>query len=175
MLRSRDPNAVLKSAVVHRVSEPTKGETHMGALRNSQSAAMGRWNMVRLKAFAWSLILIVTTSALASCGATARLAVADGTGPKPVLPAPRRSLLPTVNVVTAKGWTGEEKPVATEGTAVSAFARGLDHPRWLYVLPNGDVLGAGKAGLGPIPSDTASLAVAPQPTKLITVVVSRKL
>jgi glucose/arabinose dehydrogenase len=96
--------------------------------------------MVRVKAFAWSLILIVTTSALAGCGASARLAVADGTGPKPVLPAPRRSLLPTVNVVTAKGWTGEEKPVAADGTAVSAFARGLDHPRWLYVLPTGDVL-----------------------------------
>jgi glucose/arabinose dehydrogenase len=97
-------------------------------------------NMVRLKVFTWSLILVVTTGALAGCGATARLAVADGTGPQPVLPAPRRSLLPTVNVVTAKGWTGDEKPVPAEGTAVSAFARGLDHPRWLYVLPNGDVL-----------------------------------
>lgn len=96
--------------------------------------------MVRRKAFAWSLMLVVTVSALAGCGATARLPIADGTGPKPVLPAPRRSLLPTVNVVTAKGWTGEEKPVAADGTAVSAFARGLDHPRWLYVLPNGDVL-----------------------------------
>jgi glucose/arabinose dehydrogenase len=96
--------------------------------------------MVRLKVFAWSLIFVVTTGALAGCGATARLAVADGTGPQPVLPAPRRSLLPTVNVVTAKGWTGDEKPVPAEGTAVSAFARGLDHPRWLYVLPNGDVL-----------------------------------
>src|SRR5688572_3126824 len=101
---------------------------------------MDGWNIVRFKAFAWSLIFIATMGALAGCGATARLAVADGTGPSPVLPAPRRSLIPTVNVVTAKGWTGEEKPVAPEGTAVSAFARGLDHPRWLYVLPNGDVL-----------------------------------
>src|SRR5688572_5404884 len=86
------------------------------------------------------LVLVVMASAAAGCGATARLTVADGTGPKPVLPAPRRSLLPTVNVVSAKGWTGEEKPVAPEGTAVRAFARGFDHPRWLYVLPNGDVL-----------------------------------
>jgi glucose/arabinose dehydrogenase len=85
-------------------------------------------------------MLIVTTSALAGCGATARLTVAEGTGPKPVILAPRRSLLPTVNVASAKGWTGEEKPVTAEGTVVSAFARGLDHPRWLYVLPNGDVL-----------------------------------
>jgi glucose/arabinose dehydrogenase len=86
------------------------------------------------------LVLVVMSSAAAGCGTTARLTVADGTGPKPVLPAPRRSLLPTVNVVSAKGWIGEEKPVAVEGTAVRAFARALDHPRWLYVLPNGDVL-----------------------------------
>jgi glucose/arabinose dehydrogenase len=99
-------------------------------------------------------LLVVMASAAAGCGATARLTVADGTGPKPVLPAPSRSLLPTVNVVSAKGWTGEERPVAAEGTAVSAFARGLDHPRWLYVLPNGDVLvaetnaPAGSSGFG---------------------------
>jgi glucose/arabinose dehydrogenase len=96
--------------------------------------------MVLFKAFAWSFLLIVTASAVAGCGATARLAVADGTGPKPILPAPRRSLLPTVNVVTAKGWTGDEKPTATQATTVAAFARALDHPRWLHVLPNGDVL-----------------------------------
>src|SRR5687767_5647581 len=100
------------------------------------------------------LVLAMMASAAAGCGATARLTVADGTGPNPVLPAPRRSLLPTVNVVSAKGWSGEEKPMAVEGTAVSAFARGLDHPRWLYVLPNGDVLvaetnaPAGSSGYG---------------------------
>jgi glucose/arabinose dehydrogenase len=85
-------------------------------------------------------VLVVAASAAAGCGATARLTAADGTGPNPMLPAPRRSLFPTVNVVSAKGWTAAEKPVAAEGTAVTAFARGLDHPRWLYVLPNGDVL-----------------------------------
>jgi glucose/arabinose dehydrogenase len=56
------------------------------------------------------------------------------------LPEPDRSLLATVHVVTAKGWSGDEKPVAAPGLSVAAFARGLDHPRWLYVLPNGDVL-----------------------------------
>jgi glucose/arabinose dehydrogenase len=85
-------------------------------------------------------MLVLAASAVAGCGATARLTVADGTGAKPVLPAPRRSMLPTVNVVTAKGWTGDQKPMATEGATVAAFARGLDHPRWLHVLPNGDVL-----------------------------------
>jgi glucose/arabinose dehydrogenase len=68
------------------------------------------------------------------------LTVPDGTGPQPQIPAPRRSLLPTVNVVKARGWPADAAPVAAEGLAVTAFARGLDHPRWLYVLPNGDVL-----------------------------------
>jgi glucose/arabinose dehydrogenase len=45
-----------------------------------------------------------------------------------------------VHVVTAKGWSSGARPIAAEGTAVNAFAQGLDHPRWLYVLPNGDVL-----------------------------------
>lgn len=45
-----------------------------------------------------------------------------------------------VNVVDAKGWKDDHKPVAAEGLEVNAFARDLDHPRWLYVLPNGDVL-----------------------------------
>jgi glucose/arabinose dehydrogenase len=86
------------------------------------------------------LVLVVMAGAAAGCGTTARLTVADGTGMNPLLPTPRRSLLPTVNVVSAKGWTGEERPMTAEGTMVSPFARGLDHPRWLYVLPNGDVL-----------------------------------
>jgi glucose/arabinose dehydrogenase len=49
-------------------------------------------------------------------------------------------MFPTVNVVTARGWSGDEKPTAAPGLKVAAFARGLNHPRWLYVLPNGDVL-----------------------------------
>src|SRR5690606_21844898 len=53
---------------------------------------------------------------------------------------PERSLLPTVNVAEATGWSEGEKPVAAEGLEVAAFAEDLEHPRWLYVLPNGDVL-----------------------------------
>jgi hypothetical protein len=87
-----------------------------------------------------SIVLAALMLSFVGCGTTAQLAVPDGTGPKPVLPEPNPSLLPTVNVVTAKGWAGDEKPVAAHGLSVAAFARGLDHPRWLYVLPNGDVL-----------------------------------
>jgi glucose/arabinose dehydrogenase len=45
-----------------------------------------------------------------------------------------------VHVISAKGWPADRKPIAAAGTTVEAFARGLDHPRWIYVLPNGDVL-----------------------------------
>jgi len=76
----------------------------------------------------------------AGCASSARLPVWAGTGSNPVLPAPKRSLIPMVHVVTAKGWSNGARPVAAEGTTVTAFAQDLDHPRWLYVLPNGDVL-----------------------------------
>lgn len=87
----------------------------------------------------WSLTLAIaaTTSA---CGASARLAVSDGTGPQPTLPTPSTSLIPLINVVHAHGWADSTSPKAEGGAAVAAFARNLSHPRWLYVLPNGDVL-----------------------------------
>ena len=77
---------------------------------------------------------------LGGCGSSARLPVTAGTGPNPTLPPPDKALIPLVNVVTAKGWPEGAKPVAAEGTSVTEFASGLVHPRWLYVLPNGDVL-----------------------------------
>lgn len=63
-----------------------------------------------------------------------------GFGPNPVLDAPQKNLLPTVNIAPAIGWPDKVKPTAAAGVSVMAFAQGLDHPRWLYVLPNGDVL-----------------------------------
>jgi glucose/arabinose dehydrogenase len=77
---------------------------------------------------------------LAGCGDVARLTVADGTGPQPALPAPTPTLIPTVHIAPATGWPAGTTPVAAPGLRVTAFARGLDHPRWLTVLPNGDVL-----------------------------------
>jgi glucose/arabinose dehydrogenase len=76
----------------------------------------------------------------AACGSPARLPVSAETGVNPVIPKPKESVIPVINVVTAKGWPNDVTPVAGEGLAVRAFASGLDHPRWLYVLPNGDVL-----------------------------------
>jgi glucose/arabinose dehydrogenase len=83
---------------------------------------------------------IFAVFALAACGETATLPVAAGTGPDPTLPPPVRTLIPTVNIAPAQGWPEAAKPLAATGLAVTAYAKGLAHPRWLYVLPNGDVL-----------------------------------
>jgi glucose/arabinose dehydrogenase len=92
------------------------------------------------KEFVGSSCAIVAGLVMAACGSAARFPVAAGTGFRPVLPAPEEALIPTVNVVRAKRWAGDAVPLAADGLAVHAFARGLDHPRWIYVLPNGDVL-----------------------------------
>jgi glucose/arabinose dehydrogenase len=78
--------------------------------------------------------------ALAACGEPARWPVSAGTGAQPQLPAPSTSLLPTVHIAPARGWLPGAKPMAAAGLQVNAFASGLAHPRWLLVLPNGDVL-----------------------------------
>jgi glucose/arabinose dehydrogenase len=69
-------------------------------------------------------------------------------GPNPQLPAPHKSLFPTIRVAQAVGWPAGQAPTPAPGYAVRAFARGLTHPRWLYVLPNGDVLVAETNGPG---------------------------
>jgi len=85
-------------------------------------------------------LLGLLTTALAACGPEARLPVAEGTGANPELPPPQSSLLPTVNIAPVKRWPEGTRPTAAEGTEVTAFADNLEHPRWLHVLPNGDVL-----------------------------------
>ena len=77
---------------------------------------------------------------LAGCGESAQLTVAEGMGATPELPPPSSSLIPVVDIAPAVGWANGGAPVAADGLAVAAFARDLAHPRWLYVLPNGDVL-----------------------------------
>jgi len=90
--------------------------------------------------------------ALAACGDVATLQTAAGTGPRPELPPPQRRLIPTVNIAPAVGWPQGRTPQASAGLQVAAFARGLEHPRWLLVLPNGDVLVA-ETNAPPKPDD----------------------
>jgi glucose/arabinose dehydrogenase len=78
--------------------------------------------------------------ALMSCAQSATQSPSASMGANPNLPAPEASIIPTVNIAPAKGWSAGAMPQAAPGTRITAFARGLNHPRWLYVLPNGDVL-----------------------------------
>ena len=96
----------------------------------------------RLIAF---LIAALLCLPLAGCGEEATLPVSAGTGPNPKLPPPVQTTLPTVVIAEATGWPDGQAPQAADGLAVNAFATGLDHPRMLYVLPNGDVLAAESA------------------------------
>jgi glucose/arabinose dehydrogenase len=77
-------------------------------------------------------------------------------GPSPVLPPPEHKLIPTVAIATPDPWPAGSKPVAANGMAVNAFATGLDHPRTVYVLPNGDVLVA-ETNTPPNPDDAKGI------------------
>ena len=86
------------------------------------------------------LITAILLLGLTACGEMAKLPLEAGIGPAPVIPAPATTLIPTVNIAKAVGWPAGAVPSAAAGMAANAFATGLNHPRWLYVLPNGDVL-----------------------------------
>ena len=73
-------------------------------------------------------------------------------GANPTLPEPEKKAIPVVQIAEAKGWPPDMKPTAPAGVQVNAFASGLEHPRWLYTLPNGDVLVAETAA-PPRPED----------------------
>jgi glucose/arabinose dehydrogenase len=102
------------------------------------------------------LPLVLSILALAACGETATLPVEAGMGPDPQLPEPNPSLFPTVNIAPATGWPRGAMPTPAAGFAVNAFAEGLDHPRWLYVLPNGDVLVV-ETNAPPRPEDSSGI------------------
>jgi glucose/arabinose dehydrogenase len=102
------------------------------------------------------VFVIALAGGLAACGETSSLQVSDGTGPSPKLPEPNKTLIPTVNIAPAIGWPDGGKPTAVAGTQVAAFAEGLDHPRWMYVLPNGDVLVA-ETNAPPKPDDSSGI------------------
>ena len=100
--------------------------------------------------------LILAAGALGACGEQATQSVAAGSGPAPTLPPPHPTLIPTVNVAPALGWPEGAMPLPAPGLRVSAFATGLDHPRNVYVLPNGDVL-AVETNAPPRPEDGTGL------------------
>ena len=101
-------------------------------------------------AMSWGVCLAAIS--LAACGEMATLPVSAGSGLHPTLPSPVQTVIPTVNIASPIGWPVGVKPIAAQGTRVAAFAGGLNHPRWLYVLPNGDVLVA-ETNAPPKPDD----------------------
>jgi glucose/arabinose dehydrogenase len=104
-----------------------------------------------------SVVLYVAAGIfIGSCAGTSRLPPMADKGPEPVLPTPEKALIPGVHIAPAVGWGMGEKPVAAPGLAVVAFAQVLDHPRWIYVLPNGDVLVA-ETNAPPRPDDSKGL------------------
>jgi glucose/arabinose dehydrogenase len=94
----------------------------------------------RITVWLRNTVVLSAVSLGVGCGESARLTVTEGMGTQPVLPAPNPSLIPIVDIAPATGWSNGGAPRAADGLVVEAFARDLDHPRWLYVLPNGDVL-----------------------------------
>jgi glucose/arabinose dehydrogenase len=104
----------------------------------------------------WAVAVVVVLGAVAAYfvirGHPAKLPEMAAIGPSPTLPEPTKELIPTVNIATATGWADGGKPTPAPGLDVSALATGLQHPRWLHVLPNGDVLVAESDG-PPRPDD----------------------
>jgi glucose/arabinose dehydrogenase len=106
---------------------------------------------MRHSVFTHQCITSVVRSAYAACTVCATLIFAACSfgghppppstyGTSPTLPPPESNVLPTIDIAPAKGWQEDQRPTAANGFTVNAYASGLDHPRWLYVLPNGDVL-----------------------------------
>jgi glucose/arabinose dehydrogenase len=103
------------------------------------------------------LVMFVSIAALtlplAACNDPQDTATAEQSfGSSPDLPPPQKSWIPTVNIATASSWPADAKPKAANGMAVNAFATGLEHPRTVYALPNGDVLVA-ESNAPPKPDD----------------------
>lgn len=94
----------------------------------------------------------VAIMVLPGCEEGAKLPIAAGTGANPVLPPPHETLIPTVNIAPARRWSAGQTPTPADGLKVSSYASGLEHPRWLFVLPNGDVLVA-ETNAPPKPDD----------------------
>ena len=90
--------------------------------------------LVSRLAFAGAAILTLTAAAPDSFDVRTQI------GPNPVLPEPQQFLVPPMHLATVVGWKEGETPKVAPDLRIQAFATGLEHPRSVYTLPNGDVL-----------------------------------
>ena len=109
-------------------------------------------NVIFARRFRTGALCLTVLGTLAACGDTASLVPTAGMGATPTLPQPQSGLIPTVKIAPAIGWPAGANPMAMAGLSVTPLARDLDHPRWVYVLPNGDVLVA-ESNAPPKPED----------------------
>ncbi|MDB5470545.1 MAG: sorbosone dehydrogenase [Caulobacter sp.] len=100
------------------------------------------------KSYIASAVAALLASGLSACGEHAPGGREAQMGPDPKLPAANQPLIPAIRIAPAQGWPVGRTPIAAAGLKVAALAEGLDHPRWLHVLPNGDVLVAESNGPG---------------------------
>jgi glucose/arabinose dehydrogenase len=96
--------------------------------------------MSKISILASAALTLASVSPGSACNAATPTTIQGEYGPSPELPAPAKSLIPTLHIAKAEGWSNGAKPQSAEGTTVTVYARDLQHPRWLFVLPNGDVL-----------------------------------
>lgn len=106
--------------------------------------------------FLLSALSTVMILAFTGCTVSSKTPATDSYGSQPSLPEPKSRLFPVVNIAPAKGWPEGVMPTPAPGLKVQAFAQGLQHPRWLYVLPNGDVLVA-ETDAPPKPEDSKGI------------------
>jgi glucose/arabinose dehydrogenase len=104
--------------------------------------------------YASSVLLLTISAGLSACADKVAMPIEAGMGAYPQIPEPRHGLLPTVNVAPARGWPAGAMPRAAAGLQVQAFATGLEHPRTVLSLPNGDVL-VTETDAPPRPDDSA--------------------
>jgi glucose/arabinose dehydrogenase len=86
------------------------------------------------------LLPVFVLVACQGCVERSRLPEQADVGADPTIVEPVESLIPTVKVADARGWPAGAMPTPAQGLKVNALVTGLDHPRWIHVLPNGDVL-----------------------------------
>jgi glucose/arabinose dehydrogenase len=101
---------------------------------------MGRVQRIAAFALIGAVLAVLCVALLFTFGRQAPSNNGDLVGADPPLPQPDKSLIPTINFSQPEPWPAGKQPVAPAGFKVTPYASGLDHPRWLYVLPNGDVL-----------------------------------
>ena len=103
-----------------------------------------------------ALLFLGSTLVLSACGGGPALPPEQGYGANPVLPVAKKQAIPVMKIAPAVGWADGQTPETAPGFVATALVRDLDHPRWLYVLPNGDVLIA-ETNAPPKPEDSKGL------------------